>query len=156
MAGAQALVAHKGKPPGPITVETYDLKGYHEINKGPISYNVSSISGEESSGAITIFATWVIPHGKMAVSQVWQVGPMVAGTVGKHAFDQANLAAKKKLSLTGSSSSSSNSAGSPADSPSGSSSAKTDTSAPAPGTGAGERLVSGVLALGAIVVSLFV
>ncbi|XP_021749680.1 auxin-induced in root cultures protein 12-like [Chenopodium quinoa] len=147
MKGAQVLVAHKGKDS--VTVDTYDLRDYHDIKKGPISYNVSSLSAEETSGKITVFGTWVIPKGESTVNTVWQVGPMMKDGIGKHAMEPANRNAVLKLSLTGAGAP----GGSPAGSPSGSS---FGDSAPPPGTGAGERLVSGVLALGAIVVSMVV
>lgn len=155
MAGAQALLAHKAKSTGLVTVETYDIGSYSNITKGPISYDVTSVSAVDSSGVITIFATWALPKGESTVNHIWQVGPIVNGNVGKHAFAPVNLGSKMKLSLIANGPNS-GPAGAPNGSPSGSPSSGR-IEAPAPGSnGAGERLVSGVLAFGSIVVSLLV
>lgn len=165
MAGAQALLALKTDPSSPITVSTYDIKSYGEINKGPISFKVGSLLAEESGSAYTIFGTWELPTGKAKFNQIWQVGPVSNGKISKHEFGPANLGAKQVLSLSGSTTGPAASpSGTPSESPSdptvsplGSApaGAKIVGSAPAPGSGknAGERLVSGALALGALAVS---
>ncbi|KAL2932739.1 hypothetical protein RDABS01_015858 [Bienertia sinuspersici] len=152
MAGAQALVAHKPKSSGPITVDTYNIQSYHDITKGPISYNVTSISAVDSSGVITVFATWALPKNESStVNYVWQVGPMNDGKIGKHAFDAPNLGSKMNLSLTASGPNS-GPAGAPAQSPSGSALA---ASAPGTSSGVGETLQSGVLTLGVMIKSTY-
>ncbi|KAL9235620.1 hypothetical protein vseg_010365 [Gypsophila vaccaria] len=99
MAGSQTLLAFKPTKSGPITVTTYDIVSYGSIIKGPISYNVTGLSAKESSGTITIFATWVIPGGEKSVNIVWQVGPTVDGKPGPHDFAPDNLGSTLKLTL---------------------------------------------------------
>ena len=160
MAGAQALLALKTDPSSPITVSTYDIKSYGEINKGPISFKVGSLLAEETGSAYTIFGTWELPTGQAKFNQIWQVGPVTNGKISKHEFAPPNLGAKQVLSLSGSTGPAASPSGTPSDptvsplssAPSG---AKIVGSAPAPGSGenAGERLVSSALALGALAVS---
>lgn len=99
MERAQALIAFKPTTGGPVTGSTYDIQSYYDLVKGPISYNVTGLSAEESDGEITIFATWALPMGKLEVNQVWQVGQVVNGKPRKHEFQQPNLESKMKLSL---------------------------------------------------------
>ncbi|KAK9733980.1 hypothetical protein RND81_04G105500 [Saponaria officinalis] len=102
MAGSQTLIAFKPTKSGPITVNTYDIVSYGSIIKGPISYNVTGLSTEESNGVITIFATWLIPRGEKSVNVVWQVGPVEDGKPGAHDFTPDNLGSTMKLSLAAS------------------------------------------------------
>ncbi|KAL9239168.1 hypothetical protein vseg_013514 [Gypsophila vaccaria] len=99
MVGAQSIIAYKANSNGPISVSTYDVKSYHDITMGPISYNVTGLSAEVNNGKITVFATWGLRHGVREVNHVWQVGPVVGGKPGKHEFKEDNLGAKMKLPL---------------------------------------------------------
>ncbi|KAK9757222.1 hypothetical protein RND81_01G149300 [Saponaria officinalis] len=118
MVGAQSVIAYKSNSNGPISVSTYDVKSYHDITMGPISYNVTGLSAEVSNGKITVFATWGLRHGVSEVNHVWQVGPVVGGKPGKHEFKEDNLGAKMKLQLRNGSGSGPN--GAPVGSPAGS------------------------------------
>jgi len=101
MVGTQALIA--GKFAGAaLSVDTYDIQSYHAAVKGPISYNVTGISAEESAdGKIAIFGDWALPKGQSTVNQVWQVGPIVGVKPGRHALEKPNVSSRMKLSLAG-------------------------------------------------------
>lgn len=99
MIGTQALIAGKFASAA-VSVDTYDIQSYHAVIKGPISYNVTGISAEESAaGEITIFATWAVPKGESMVNQVWQVGPLINGQLSRHDLGFANLGSTMKLNL---------------------------------------------------------
>ncbi|KAL9239164.1 hypothetical protein vseg_013511 [Gypsophila vaccaria] len=99
MVGAQTLIAYKPNNTSPISINTMDIKSLREFIPGSISYNVTDTSAQESNGDLTIFATWVVPHGESSVNTVWQVGPTNNGQPGKHDFNADNLNSKMKLSL---------------------------------------------------------
>ncbi|XP_074266585.1 auxin-induced in root cultures protein 12-like [Silene latifolia] len=102
MVGTQAILAYKPNSNSPIiSVSTYDVKSYHDINMGPISYNVTGLSAEESNGKVTLFATWDLHLGESKINHVWQVGPVVGGKPGMHEFQHDNLGSKMILELGG-------------------------------------------------------
>ncbi|GAB4830310.1 hypothetical protein Ancab_019948 [Ancistrocladus abbreviatus] len=99
MVGSQALVAFKQKDDS-MTVKTSDIKSYHSVQEGPLSFNVSDMSAEFSEDCMMIFATWALPEKTETVNQVWQVGPKVTnGKPERHDLQDSNLASKGKLSL---------------------------------------------------------
>lgn len=102
MVGAQVLVAFKDNNTGVVTVKTFDLKSYHEIIPGKLSFDVWDMRAEEVGGVVRIFATVKVPEHAMAVNHVWMVGPSVtAGRIGKHEFDPPHLNSKGRLSFSG-------------------------------------------------------
>nr|XP_025625377.1 cytochrome b561 and DOMON domain-containing protein At4g12980-like [Arachis hypogaea] len=102
MAGAQALVAYKDGNNGAVTVKTLDIKSYSEMVPGKLSFEVWGLKGEESGGAIMIFANMKVPEKVTTLNQVWQVGPSVtAGRFDKHDFAPENLNSKGMLNLIG-------------------------------------------------------
>lgn len=139
MVGTQAIVA--GKFAGTsVAADTVDIQSYHALVKGPISYNVTGVSAEETAdGKITIFADWTVPAGESTVNQVWQVGPVVGGKPGKHAFEQPNLSSRMKLSLAGGAAAAAG-APEPASSTEESHAPASEPVKTAPATGAGEAL----------------
>ena len=153
---AQSLIAFRPTSSDPVSVSTYDIQSYHDIVKGPISYNVTDVSAEESDGVITIFATWKLPMGSKTVNQVWQVGPVVNGMPGKHDFEPANLESMMKLVLATPSA-----VGGPVESPVGSPGSGTvGESTPEPAKGGAVKIGLGVSSLflgffGVLFVSLF-
>lgn len=146
MVGAQSLIAFRPTSSDPVSVSTYDIQSYQDIVRGPISYNVTDVSAEESDGVITIFATWKLPMGSKTVNQVWQVGPVVNGRPGMHDFEPANLESMMKLAPVGS----------PVGSPG---SGTVGESTPKPAQGGAVKIGLGVsslfLGFGALFVSLF-
>lgn len=100
MVGAQSLVAFK-QPDGAMTVKTYKLNSYRDIQEGELSYKVSDMEAEYSGGMMAIFATVSLPEGTDNVNQVWQVGNSVLNgkSPAKHEFQEENLKAKGKLDL---------------------------------------------------------
>jgi len=149
MVGSQALMAFQPKPASPITVNTVDIASYHSVEEGPISYTVTAISGEEASGKITLFGTWVLQ--KATANMVWQVGPISDGKPAAHAMEQANFMSKKTINFAENVSSVESNV------------EPTSSSAPAPWTmesvkktnGAVGNVVSIVSVFGALFVSLF-
>ncbi|KAK9757220.1 hypothetical protein RND81_01G149100 [Saponaria officinalis] len=100
MVGAQALMAFKPIPTGAVSVNTLDIRDYHSIEFGPISYNVTDTSGEESSGNVTVFGTWALPEGQSKISMVWQAGPVVHGAPIVHAKKVENFNSKAIFDLS--------------------------------------------------------
>ncbi|AET01366.1 putative DOMON domain-containing protein [Medicago truncatula] len=101
MVGAQALIAYKTN--GNVGVYTYNLTSFGGINEvKSLSVETWGLSAEESNGVITIFAGVKLPEKSDNVTQVWQVGPVVAGKPGKHLFEKENLNAFTALSVVGS------------------------------------------------------
>ncbi|KAL1557526.1 cytochrome b561 and DOMON domain-containing protein-like protein [Salvia divinorum] len=101
MAGSQALVAFK-QADGALGVKTYNITSYAPLKESEVWFDVEDSSVESSSGgAITLFATLVLPEkGRTVLNHVWQVGGSVSGGVPlKHEFQPANLNAKGSLDL---------------------------------------------------------
>ncbi|XP_042051103.1 cytochrome b561 and DOMON domain-containing protein At3g25290-like [Salvia splendens] len=101
MAGSQALLAFK-QPDGKMAVKTYNITSYAPLkDDSKVWFDVKDSSAESSAGAITLFATLVLPEkGKTVLNHVWQVGPSVtAGVPDRHNFQPANLNSKGSLDL---------------------------------------------------------
>ncbi|KAK9993009.1 hypothetical protein SO802_022712 [Lithocarpus litseifolius] len=133
MAGSQALLAFKSNGSTP-TVRQYNITSYNFSAAGSkLSYEVSDVSSEESDGTIKIFAKWKLPENTEKINQVWQVGPVMQGFPGPHAFKGNNLLSFETLQLAGSGGSNSPTA-SPAPAPGSLSPAPSNGSPPASST----------------------
>lgn len=101
MAGSQSLIAYQA-PNGSMVVNTYNISSYGSIVEGKLDFDVTDMKAEYSDGVMRIFATVGLPEkGQTTVNQVWQVGSSVTadGFPARHAFQEANLAAKGSLDL---------------------------------------------------------
>lgn len=99
MVGTQALIAFKKQDK--VEVLLFNLTSYNSLTPVTnLSVETSAISGEESNGVITIFATVILPKKTdVNITQVWQVGPVVSGRPMKHDSTPDNLKAVTSLSV---------------------------------------------------------
>lgn len=91
MIGAQSLVAFQNS--GGIRAYTSPISAFRtQLQEGPLSFGVPTISAEISGNQITIFATLQLPAGRTSFNQVWQDGLVSGNVPQRHALENANRA----------------------------------------------------------------
>ncbi|XP_076924754.1 cytochrome b561 and DOMON domain-containing protein At5g35735-like [Bidens hawaiensis] len=90
MVGAQALVGLVSSN-GSVQAYTSSVTGYATgLQPSGLSFDVPRIRAEMVNGDVVIYATLVLPAGRMSFNQVWQVGPVTSGAPAAHQMDSAN------------------------------------------------------------------
>ncbi|KAJ9176820.1 hypothetical protein P3X46_012092 [Hevea brasiliensis] len=92
MAGSQALLAFHNSSglPTAYTTPIRDLSP--SMQKGDLSFPVSKLKAEYSSGEMIIFATLHLTNSLISTNQVWQEGAMSGNNFNIHSMDSANKA----------------------------------------------------------------
>lgn len=99
MIGTQALIAAP-RASGGYAVQTYDITGFSVDAPKPIAYPTSDLAAEVGAdGRVQMFGKLTLQNGTGVVNQVWQVGPVSAGSIGSHDMGSANKKASGKLNL---------------------------------------------------------
>ncbi|CAN1838239.1 Cytochrome b561 and DOMON domain-containing protein At5g35735 [Linum perenne] len=84
MVGSQALIAYQ-LPNGSMNVYTSSIDSMGpSMTPGSLSFRVSNLRAEHSSGETSIFATLHLGSNLLSTNQVWQEGPLVSGAPSIH------------------------------------------------------------------------
>ncbi|CAH9067609.1 unnamed protein product [Cuscuta europaea] len=92
MVGSQCLVAVPNARGGGFRAYTSPVSSYAtQLAQGPLSFTVPSISAEFANQQVVIFATLVLPANGTSFTTVWQNGPMLGTTPGRHPMTGPNM-----------------------------------------------------------------
>ncbi|CAN0897497.1 Cytochrome b561 and DOMON domain-containing protein At5g47530, partial [Linum grandiflorum] len=93
MVGSQALIAYQ-LPNGSMNVYTSSIDSYGpSMAPGRLSFRVTNLRGERTSGETTIYATLHLDSKLLSTNQVWQEGPLVGGAPAMHLTSGDNVRA---------------------------------------------------------------
>ncbi|CAN0927216.1 Cytochrome b561 and DOMON domain-containing protein At5g47530 [Linum grandiflorum] len=91
MMGSQALIAFQ-QANGSMTAYTTSVDSMSPtLAPGSLSFRVSNLMAEHSSGETTIFATLHLSSSLLSTNQVWQEGPLAGGNPSIHPTSGANV-----------------------------------------------------------------
>ncbi|CAN1288781.1 Cytochrome b561 and DOMON domain-containing protein At5g35735 [Linum perenne] len=91
MMGSQALIAFQ-QPNGSMTAYTTSVDSMTPaLTPGSLSFQVSNLRAEHTSGETTIFATLHLNSNLLSTNQVWQEGPLARGAPSIHPTTGANV-----------------------------------------------------------------
>ncbi|KAF2292374.1 hypothetical protein GH714_021467 [Hevea brasiliensis] len=92
MMGSQALLAFHNTSSLPTAYTTSINSMSPSMQQSNLSFQVSNLRAEYTSGDMIIFATLQLDDRLLSTNQVWQEGPMSGATFTAHSMDSANKA----------------------------------------------------------------